>query len=182
MTPSPFNPYEAPKASFELTADMHGEHEGMQCWRHRDILIAPVDAHLPPRCIKCNEPAGMESPRAYLWHHPAWYILMPVLVYMVVCLFVRKRAVVVLGLCEEHRRRRRNRLWAAYIVGAVGVIGLGGAVYLGYWLAIPAAVLILIATALAVSVQELVQPVRITAHEIHLKGCGAAFLDSLPRR
>ncbi|MDQ1814943.1 hypothetical protein RBA41_16670 [Massilia sp. CCM 9210] len=181
MTPMSSNPYAAPKASFEAGAPSVHEHD--QCWREGDILIASSDAHLPPRCVKCNKPARMDSPRAYLWHHPGWYVLIPILVYMVVCLFVRKRAVVVLGLCDEHRRRRRNMAIAAPILGVLGIIGLLGSLGLrSPWLAFFAAVLLVIGAVLAVRSTRLLQPVGITEHEIHLKGCGPAFLDSLPTR
>ncbi|MCY0911967.1 hypothetical protein [Massilia antarctica] len=177
------NPYAAPKASFEAWNGAQCAYESTQCWRQEDILIAPVDAYLPPRCIKCNKPASMDSPRAYMWHHPGWYALIPILVYMVACLFVRKRAELVLGLCDEHRRRRRHRSMAAHAVGAFGAIALLGAVFLGkFWLAYPAGVLILMSAALALSGQHLLRPVHITEQEIHLKGCGSAFLDSLPPR
>ncbi|WP_157778306.1 hypothetical protein [Massilia violaceinigra] len=183
MTPISTNPYEAPKASFEPMVGAHNALEEGPCWREGDILIASVDAHLPPRCVKCNKPARMDSPRAYLWHHPGWYVLIPLLVYMVACLFVRKRAVVVLGLCDEHRRRRHNLSIAAPVFGVLGMIGLLGAFGLhNPWLAFIAGVLLFIGAVLAVTGPRVLEPVRITEHEIHLKGCGPAFLDSVPMR
>ncbi|NHZ92302.1 hypothetical protein F2P45_25330 [Massilia sp. CCM 8733] len=180
-TPATFNPYAPPKAAFAPGTSIPSAPDAGACWREDDILIAPVDAHLPPRCVKCNRPATMDSPRAYLWHHPGWYALMPVLVYMVVCLFVRKRAVVVLGLCSEHRRRRHRFSILAHAACPLGAIGLLGACALGnYWAMLPAGVLLLIGIQFATASARLLVPVRITNHHIHLKGCAPGFLDSLP--
>ncbi|NHZ34829.1 hypothetical protein [Massilia rubra] len=180
-TPASLNPYAPPKAAFASGTSVSNAPDASECWRKDDILIAPVDAHLPPRCVKCNQPATMDSPRAYLWHHPGWYALIPVLVYLVACLFVRKRAVVVLGLCSEHRSRRHTFSTIAHVACPLGAIGLLGACALGnYWAMLPAGVVLLIGIHFVLHSTRLLAPVRITNEHIHLKGCASAFLDSLP--
>ncbi len=177
-----FNPYAPPAAAFASGTRAANALDACECWRADDLLVAPLDAHLPPRYVECNAPATMDSPRAYLWHHPGWYALIPVLVYMVVCLFVRKRAVVVLGLCSEHRRRRRTFSIVAHVAGPLGAIALLGACAIGkYWVMLPAAILLLTGVQFALHSMRLLVPVRITNDHIHLKGCAPAFLDSLPR-
>lgn len=100
---------------------------------------------------------------------------------MVACLFVRKRAVVVLGLCSEHRRRRHTFSIIAHVVCPLGAIGLLGACAIGkYWIMLPAAVLLFIGVQFALNSMRLLVPVLITNDHIHLKGCAPAFLDSLP--
>ena len=42
--------------------------------------------------------------------------------------------------------------------------------------------LILVSLLLRTTAMRIVRPVFINQHDIHLKGCGPAFLDSLPER
>ncbi|ATQ73601.1 hypothetical protein CR152_03080 [Massilia violaceinigra] len=176
MKPTSANPYAAPKAAFMDVATN-------RCWREGDILVASRRAHLPPRCITCNKPAIMDTPRAFSWHHPGWYVLVPILVYILASMFVRKRATLVIGLCDDHRRRRRN-MWLAkygfFALNIVALINLARNVdpLLG-WLAW---LLMLCGLMLASAAQRTLRAVSITEHEIRLKGCGSAFLDSLPER
>ncbi|MDM5175999.1 hypothetical protein PO883_02140 [Massilia sp. DJPM01] len=177
MTPLSPNPYAAPKASF---------HDGVatkRCWRDGGILVASRREHLPPRCVKCNKPAIMDKPRSFSWHHPGWYLLIPILVYIMASMFVRKRATLVLGLCDEHRRRRRNVSLAAYGLFALGIVALFNATgSVNPLLGLLACLLMLCGLLLAIGGQRTLRVVSITQHEIRLKGCGSAFLDSLPKR
>lgn len=170
------NPYAAPTASFQEVKAGH-------CWRDGAILVAPLPARLPPRCVKCNAPATLDKARAFYWNHPGWYVLLVVVVYVLVALFVRKKAMVSIGLCDSHRRRRRHLSWGGYALFALGLYVLMAAVnpvspVLG-WLGC----LLMLAGILCSSIgARLLRVVRITEHEIRLKGCGSAFLDSLPKR
>jgi len=141
---------------------------------------------LPSRCIKCNEPAVAPARRVRLaWHPPAWYllILLAVLVYALVALLVRKKAVVHLGLCERHQRRV---LWGR----GVGWGGFAVLVAMVAWsmaghtpAAAGIALLLLLPWALAtIWINRLVLPARIDDRYVRLKGCGPAFLRSLPDR
>ncbi|MFB9244883.1 hypothetical protein IV454_09170 [Massilia antarctica] len=175
MTPKSPNPYTAPKASFKDGVVTN------RCWRDGKLLVASRREVLPPRCVKCNKPAVMDKPRSFSWHHPGWYVLIPVLVYIMASMFVRKRATLVIGLCEEHRRKRRNVSLAAYGLFGLGIVALFKAVNhvdprLG-WLA---SLLMGGAMLLAIAGQHTLRVASITQHEIRLKGCGPAFLDSLP--
>lgn len=174
MKPVPTNVYAAPKSAFR-------EAKVTPCWRDGGMLVAPAQARLPSRCVKCNEPAILDKPCAFYWNHPGWYALL--VAYVLVAPFVRKKATVAIGLCDQHRRRRRILSWSGYGLFALGIYGLMSAVNsvnptLG-WLA---CLLMLVGVACASIGARLLRVVNIADHEIRLKGCAPAFLDSLPRR
>ncbi len=176
MTPTSTNPYSAPTASFD------GVETG-RCRREGGILVASTQEHFPPRCVKCNAPATMDKPRTFVWHHPGWYLLIPFVVYVLVGGFVRKKATLVLGLCEQHRRRRFRLSLASLGVFFLGFAGLYMSARSGdSLLLLVSSLLILVSLLLRTTAMRIVRPVFINQHEIRLKGCGPAFLDSLPGR
>ena len=69
----PFNPYTPPQANLNPQGTDGG------CWREGRFVVVAQGGDLPPRCINCN--ALAETPikrRIFSWHHPAIYLLMPV--------------------------------------------------------------------------------------------------------
>jgi hypothetical protein len=170
------NPFAPPRASLDA-APAH------EYWREGKVLAMRIGSVLPPRCVKCNEPAVEPSKsRRYYWHHPAWFLLVLInlLLYMIVAVIVRKKAVVAPGLCAAHRMRRIVLLWVAWIgfVGGMAGIYVGTAQDVGAALAAGAG-LLLVALIVALFASRLLYPARITKEEVRLKGCGAPFLDSL---
>jgi hypothetical protein len=174
------NRYAPPKAVVED----RGDDAGM--WREGKLLVLRKDARFPDRCIKCNAPSVAPKRRCSLsWHSPWLYLLLflAVLLYAIVAMIVRKRAVVHVGLCERHQKRV---LWGR-------IIGWGG---LAIELLLVGAALIaidsdyaLVALALlapwlvaTIVVNRLVLPQRIDERYVRLKGCGPEFLRSLPER
>ncbi|NHZ34828.1 hypothetical protein [Massilia rubra] len=176
MTPTSPNPYSAPTASFD------GVQTGL-CRREGPILVASTAEHLPPRCVKCNAPATMDKPRTFEWHHPGWYLLVPLVVYAIVGRFVRKKATLVLGLCDRHRRQRLHLSLASLGVFFLGLAGLyTTAQSRNSLLLLLSALMILVSLLMRVAAMRTLRPVFIDQHDIRLKGCGADFLDSLPGR
>jgi hypothetical protein len=172
------NPYAPP---LSLGADVISDH----CWREGKILVVPNGNQLPRRCVKCNVPAKLEKPRAFAWHHPGWYVLIPLnlLVYAVAATLVQKRANVAIGLCAAHRARRRKFTLSAVgmlllamgslYFAAVGENALFGALSLLFFL---------VAVIVAIVGTRALTASRISREETRLKGAGPAFLDSLPSR
>ena len=86
-------------------------------WRRQSTLVSALDAGrettLPNLCVKCGRdvPASDFKKKLY-WHPPAYYLLLLVnmLVFAIVAMIVRKNATVHMGVCEEHRAKRRSRL------------------------------------------------------------------------
>jgi len=174
------NRYAPPKAVLEDRAD------DAEMWREGKVLVLRKGGALPDRCIKCNAPsAGPRRRRRLSWHSPWLYvlILLALVLYAIVAAILRKTATVELGLCERHQKRV---LWGRIVgwgglavelllVGASAATQDEGFALLALALALPW----LIA---AVAVNRLVLPARIDDHYVRLRGCGPAFLASLPER
>lgn len=176
------NPYAPSRAS--LAGAAVAPSDGGGTWREGPVLVLAPDAALPPRCVRCNEPA--EEPtrsRKVYWHSPWIYLLIVVnlLIYIVVALIARKRAVVAPGLCGVHKKRRRIGIGIAWalLLGGIAVVFVG-AVRGGPDGAVAGVLLILVAAIVSTRVTPILRARRIDAQYVRLKGCGAAFLDSLP--
>jgi hypothetical protein len=88
------------------------------------IVVPRQGARLPSRCVRCNAPAEKFLTRRLSWHHQALYllILIGVCVYVIPALIFRKQALVEVGLCEKHFKRRRIGMlvgWLGFIVDFV---------------------------------------------------------------
>jgi hypothetical protein len=178
LNTTPHNPYAAPAASLRVA-------EPDACYRDGKTFIVPFGADVPERCVKCDAPAELEKERSYAWHHPAWYLAICIgpLIYIIVALIARKRAKLAVGLCEQHRLRRRNLVWSGWAALAIGILSIflslddvGGGLF-----ALVACAGILLALILYFWAR-LLHATRITEDAIHLGGCGDAFLDGLGRR
>ena len=175
------NRYAPPKAAVQ---DLAGN--DAQMWREGKVLVIRKGDDFPDRCIKCNAPSAGPRRRYRLsWHSPWLYLLIlaAMLLYALVAMIVRKKAVVLIGLCERHQKRV---LWGR-IVGWGGLaleialawasagldmpaLGIAALLLAGPWL---------IATMV---VNRLVVVHRIDETYVRLKGCGPEFLRSLPDR
>ncbi|HEX5047868.1 MAG TPA: hypothetical protein VFX89_12185 [Gammaproteobacteria bacterium] len=155
-------------------------------WRDHKTLVMLHEADLPDRCVKCNDPADLPSkPRRVYWHHWAIYLvlLLNILIYAIVALIVRKKAVVAPGLCTRHKRRRA----IALSIGWIGIAGAFALMFLGISdstnpaFAMLGIILLLFALLELVIAARIVYASRIDADYVYLKGCKPIFLDSLPQ-
>jgi len=179
-----YNPYAPSPASLAGAAATAGRVGG---WRDGTVLVLTLNAPLPNRCVKCNEPAEQPTKnRKVYWHNPWLYllILLNILLYAVVALFAGRKAVIAPGLCSTHKSRRRIGIaiaWAlllsgvALLVWGIGESDGGGAVEVPGGL-----LLILVAAVVSTIVTPILRAQRIDAQYVRLKGCGTAFLDSMP--
>jgi hypothetical protein len=178
------NPYAPPQA--RITARASALDDGSQVWREGDLVVLTPSGDLPPRCVKCN--ADAEHPvkeRTVYWHTPWLYvlILVSILIYLIVALIARKSARVSPGLCGEHRKQRNNVIVGSLLAALIGigllVFGIsnsnGGVGLLGGFTILGAIIFGMIKG-------RLVYATRIDTNRISLKGCGEAFLASLPGR
>jgi hypothetical protein len=181
--PTETNPYAAPRA--DVNAGAGGQYADQGAfWRSGPILVTRPRAVLPARCVKCNaEVQGSLKKQKFYWHHPAWFalVLVNVIIYVVVAMIVRRSAEVSYGLCATHKRQRRRGVFI--VVGGMflsfGLIVVGIASDLAPL--IPIAILgFLVSIVIGIVRGRTLLPVRIDKSGAQFKGCGEAYLASLP--
>lgn len=95
-----------------------------QTWRDGKTLVMARDSTLPARCAKCNKPVSRPPiKRTLYWHVPWIYllILVSLLIYIIVALIIRKKAVVFVPVCDEHRQQRYQFIAASWLMVLAGV-------------------------------------------------------------
>jgi hypothetical protein len=178
---SQYNPY-APPADDAPVHRAQGPSEGIWC-KDGQLVVHKIGGRLPDRCVVCNAPAhGYKLRKTFAWHPPEYYItiIAGLLIYVIVAMVSRKTALVELGLCEQHRARRRNGLiiaWAgfagSFCLMFVGAAGRSGKLFIG---SVVGLVVVPLAGAL---VARVVYPTKID-NEYAWFRVGKPFLDSLP--
>ncbi len=154
-------------------------------WRDDKLLVTTRQATLPDRCIKCNAPTnGFRLTRKLSWHPPGWYflIMLNLIIYAIVASMVSKKATVAVGLCPEHRQKRRNGLFVAWglFVGSIICFTLA-AVFDSGWLVLPAFLLLLASPIYGIVRCRVVAAKRIDENNAFIQGACPEFLDTLPR-
>lgn len=176
------NPY-APSAASLAGAAVNPTDSG-GTWRDGKILVLSREASLPPRCVKCNEPADEPTKmRKVYWHTPWLYVLalLNLILYAIVVAIVRKKATVAPGLCSTHKKRRRMGIAAGWtlLIAGFALIGIGIADQQS--VVIPGGILMVLAAVLVSAIAtRILRPNRIDAQYVRLRGCGPEFLDSIP--
>ncbi len=116
------NPYAPPQSNVQSTEapGIFGMFHGSGVWRTGDLLVMQKGAVLPNRCLVCNQPASVQLPKKLYWHTPWLYvlILLNILIYLIAALVARKKAEVVLPLCNEHAEKRKR----AATIGGMGML------------------------------------------------------------
>jgi hypothetical protein len=180
------NPYAPSPASLGAKdASRRLDREGPLFWRDGNVLVAVPDSSLPKRCVKCNATSAPPTKARYVyWCHPALYalLLINVIVFGVVVLMVRRRAIVLPGLCARHQKRHRHAVRLAWIGVLFGLVLLyvGAASPLGLWRMLLGMLIVLGSIVAGMLFARVVYAKRIDKIYVRLKGCGDPFLDSLP--
>jgi hypothetical protein len=186
MDPRNSNPYAPSKASLQKSAPTPNPARAhITAWRDERVMVMVPDAPIPHRCVKCNDPVEQPTKtRKVYWHNPWLYLLLllNVLIFAIVAALVRKKATVAAGLCSIHKKRRRAVLTIAWIGALLGIvlvfIGMGTAAGPGAGLF--GVLMILGSIIFGIIAGRIVTPTRIDDRYVRLKGCGEAYLDTLP--
>jgi hypothetical protein len=185
------NPYASPRIEGGYTPNMAQDgYDGL--WRQRDVLVMHRDAKLPAICLKSGEPATEWLPRHLQWAPPwiGWALFFALPVYIVLSMFMTRRALVLIGVSRDWAIRRRLRMLIAVgIIAAGAIVGIGGAFiaklgteYEVAFMLLPLGVFIslLIGLGYGEYACRLVWPQRISDQFIWLKGVHPDFLKRLP--
>ena len=155
----------------------------MALWRSDRLLVMNKDATLPDRCVKCNAPAnGKRLTRNLYWHSPYIYllILLNLIIYVIVALIVRKKARVQIGLCDQHRTKRRLALSFGWLAG-LGGLGLFIVSLANSWgLLALVGFGLLLAGLIVGATGSMISAKRIDDRFVWVKGVCRPYLDSLP--
>jgi hypothetical protein len=153
-------------------------------WRVNRQLVMRPETPLPDRCVKCNAPAnGYQLKRQLYWHHPALYLLIIVslLVYVIVAICVRKKAVIHIGLCEHHRKQRGYVIAGSWLAVVAGVIMLIAGISNSSGGLAVAGIALLLGGAIFGAVRgPMVAAAKIDKDYVWVRGPGQAFLADLP--
>lgn len=180
------NPYAPSRASLDVRdRSPRPDRTGPLLWRDGDVLVAVPDSPLPGRCVKCNATAVPPTKaRTLYWHHPALYVLVliNIIIFWVVVLMVRRRAIVAPGLCTDHKNRHRRAVWLTWTGSLFGLVLLyvGAASPLGFWGMMIGLLITLGSIVAGMLFARVVYAKRIDKTYVRLKGCGDAFLNDLP--
>ena len=122
--------------------------------------------------------------KKFYWHPPAFYLLIcaGVLIYAIVAMIVRKSSTIHMGICEEHRSRRKRSIaiaWSAVGISFILIIASAAAEVGG--LALFGILLLLGAIIFGIVTTQLLVPTRIDNQGIiWLKGIPPDYLEGLP--
>lgn len=154
-------------------------------WRTGRQLVTSSETPFPDRCVKCNAPAeGFRLKRVLYWQHPAYYLLIfcNLLILLIVILIVRKKAVLHVGLCAEHRVVRRRAVLIGWIgsIGGLALIALDGTVFNSGWLALIGGLVFLGSVIYGGIKGPVISAAKITKEQVWVKGVAPSFLAELP--
>ena len=153
-------------------------------WRNNARLVTRTEAVFPDRCVKCNAPAGgFRLKRTLYWAHPAYLLLLlcNLLILLVVYLMVRKKAIVHIGLCEQHRAKRKHGtvIGLSSIVAGI-VLLVCAAVFNSGWL-LAFGLIVFVGGAITGGVMaRTVTPTKIDKEYVWLSGVHRDFMANLP--
>lgn len=113
------NPWQTPPVATQLP---RGSGEGI--WRDGQLLVVQKQATLPPTCVKSNTPAHQLIERTFHWHEPWIYLLalLPVFVYLVVALAMRKKHELSVPMSEEASQARSKLIAFGWTMGVGGTL------------------------------------------------------------
>jgi hypothetical protein len=153
-------------------------------WRDGKKVVTYDQSSLPARCYKCNH-AVAEPPmkRKLDWHPAAYYLLifLNLFIYVIVAIFVRKRASVDVYLCAQHARRRKNFIIGGWSGAAVAIpLIIGAMAANNSWLMLVGIAVLSVAIIAGLAGASLIGATRIKGNTVWLRGAGSEFLASLP--
>jgi len=159
-------------------------------WREGKKLVTRSETPFPDRCVKCNGPAnGYKLKRVLYWHHPAVYLLLLLLctigliVYIIVSMVVRKKAILRIGLCDAHRKQRTLGIiiCTSGILGGISLL-VAGAVAESGWTALAGVGAIFFGIIWGIVKARTIAATKIDNDVVWVSGVCQGFLNELPER
>jgi hypothetical protein len=187
------NPYAAPKSE-PLVRDRFFD-VATEAWRDGQLMVVRKGAELLDRCLKCAAPTKSHRDRFsrnISWHRPGWFVLLFISwpLYLIVYFLVRQQALLTVGLCPLHRKKRSRAIllgWLFALAGvgafiATGMLSDSGDMpqALGTILPILGLVLLLGGIFWGALGSQVLVPKRIDNHFVWLNKVSPEYLETLP--
>jgi len=162
-------------------------------WREGKKLVTRSETPFPDRCVKCNAPAnGAKLRRTLYWYHPGYYFLLllmcvlsfiGLLIFVIVTMAVRKKALLHIGLCDAHRKERLMGIiiCTTGILGSVALFVIAALKESG-WMALIGFAALLFGIIWGIVKARTIVATKIDNNMVWAKGVGPAFLNALPER
>ena len=163
-------------------------------WRDGNQLVMSIDAELPYRCVKTNEPAEILLRRKLSWHSPVIFlaIFAGLLIYIILAVILSKKADIQVPLSRRIQKRRTTAIVAGWLLGLGGLaVMILTCVFLAdsqnsTWKdAIPFVIIggivfVVFSAFVSSNVASIVTPAKITDSHVWLKGVHSDYLAQLP--
>ncbi|HKH45729.1 MAG TPA: hypothetical protein VKM72_13790 [Thermoanaerobaculia bacterium] len=187
------NPYAPPRSDLQSAPEAPPPGQLFAAggvWRTGDLLVMQKGTTLPNRCLQCNQPASVQYPKKMYWHQPWLYLLLFLggpLVYIIGSLVTRKKADVVLPLCDAHSDKRKRAATISTLMMISGLLlmfasctqmeGSGDTFAL---LAGPGFLLLFIGAIVSVAGANPIIPKKIDDYYVWLRKVSSSYLAALP--
>ena len=181
------NPYAVPQDRF--VSDIFRLRGADGPWRSGKLLVVGHKAELPNRCVKCNAQIERERKRYNLtWHSRLAFLglLLGLIPYVLIALATQRKLTAHVGVCDEHRRKRRNAVLLGLLGMVVGlVIIVIGAMLrrqptATFWLIVGGVVFSFVALCYASFASRVIWPRKIDRKLAWIEGAGEEYLAALP--
>jgi hypothetical protein len=152
-------------------------------WRSGANIVMGHTSALPDRCVKCNTNVNEKMKRTLYWHPPLVFalVLFNLIIYAVVAVIVRKKAVIHVGLCPEHRHSRKIAIAVSW-----GLVLLSfAALFIGItndwmWVALSFPIILIGALIYGSIKTRILAPKKIDKDFVWVKGACPEYLAALP--
>ena len=172
---SEVSPYQPPKSELvdSTTFDMS---------RKGRYLVLKPETVWPSRCIKCNNETDFKKRTTLIYVTPWVYLslLINLLVTLILMLIFRKKFIVQIPLCAEHRKKRRNYIIFQWILVALLLASIAVVIATEEQLTVAICIFLFLVVVLTAIFGRLAYAAKYKKGYLWIRGAGRNYLDSLP--
>lgn len=157
----------------------------MDVAQHGGVIISPVTATWPARCVKCNVSVPSADYRAKITWYPRWTLFVFIVSRLIglILMMVKRRTVLLnIGLCEVHRAARSQRVMIGGGLLLLGVLGFAAGIALESTGMLIGGPILLLVGIIVMAVSWSPVKVQKVEGEIAYLKADESFVNSLPYR
>lgn len=189
------NPYQPPASnSIKTSCENY--------WVEENFLVVPLGENtLPHRCVYCNKTVEKLKKRKLFWRNPIIsysviaifiglffftptnYLVTAILGYFLLDFFIRKKAILYLGVCKEHNKQIIMKVVAGLIFVVLGILLIyGSRTMLPDVVSIIGLFFIITSLIYMTRIYNILTIKKVKNRLVYLTRCGQSFLDSFPKQ